>query len=116
MHRAELLWQPSQERVKRTQMYAFMKRASKKYGFAADWPALHRWSITHRDQFWQEMLDFAQIRPSEPATSVATGEGLLGTEWFPGMEFNFSAHLLRFGDDRIAIEAEDEFGRTRSIT
>ena len=116
MQEAELLWQPSREQIQRTQMHAFMSRMSGKYGISPDWPALHRWSVEHRDQFWQEMLDVARIKPATPATAVETGEGMLGTKWFPGMEFNFAAHLLRFDDDRIALEAEDELGRTRSIT
>ena len=97
-------------------MHAFMVRAAAKYAFAPDYPSMHRWSITHRDQFWKEMFDFAGIQPTKPATAVETGQGMLNTKWFPGLEFNFAAYLLRFNDDRIAIEAEDELGRTRSIT
>jgi acetoacetyl-CoA synthetase len=41
---------------------------------------------------------------------------MLGTRWFEGLEFNFAEYLLRFDDDRVAIEAEDELGRTRAIT
>ena len=44
---------------------------------AADWPALHSWSVTHRDQFWQEMLDFARIRPRKSSTSVAARAGIV---------------------------------------
>ncbi len=116
MQDAELLWQPSPERIQKSQMHAFMTMAAKKYGFAADWPALHRWSVEHRDQFWQELLDFAEVAPTKAADSVESGEGMLGTKWFAGMELNFAAHLLRFDDDRVAIEAEDELGRTRTIT
>jgi len=97
-------------------MYAFAARMASKYGFAAGYPSLHRWSITHRDQFWKEMFDLAGIKATKAATAVETGSGMLGAKWFPGLEFNFAAHLLRFGDDRVAIEAEDELGRTRSIT
>ncbi|MEK7755681.1 MAG: AMP-binding protein, partial [Planctomycetota bacterium] len=97
-------------------MYAFTACMAAKYGFAADYPSLHRWSITRRDQFWKEMFDFAGIQATRAATAVEIGSGMLGTKWFPGLEFNFAAHLLRFGDDRVAIEAEDELGRTRSIT
>jgi len=116
MPSAELLWQPTDERARGSQLYAFTARMAAKYGFAADYPSLHRWSITNRDQFWKEMFDFAGIQPTKPATAVETGGGMLGTQWFPGLEFNFAAHLLRFNDDRVAIEAEDELGRTRSIT
>jgi len=112
----ELLWRPSDERTAGTQMYSFMSQAARRYGFGADWPSLHRWSVEHRDQFWGDMLDFAAIRPTKPATTVETGNGMLGTRWFPGLEFNFAAHLLRHNDDRIAIAAEDELGRTRRLT
>jgi len=113
---AELLWQPSDERIRQTQMYAFMTAMAEKYGFAPDYASLHTWSITHRDQFWGEMFDLADIQALTPAASVETGAGMLGTSWFEGLEFNFAAHLLRHDDDRIAIEAEDERGRARSIT
>ncbi|MDO8632850.1 MAG: AMP-binding protein, partial [Phycisphaerales bacterium] len=116
MREAELLWRPSEERVKRSQIFAFMRGAAEKYGFAADYASLHRWSVTRRDQFWGEMLEFAGIRSSKAATAIECGKGMLGTKWFAGLEFNFVEHLLRFDDDRIAIEAEDELGRTRSIT
>ncbi|MBI4716872.1 MAG: acetoacetate--CoA ligase [Planctomycetes bacterium] len=110
------LWRPTPERAARSRMHEFMVQAAARYGFPADWPSLHRWSVTHGDQFWREMWEFAEIRASAPPTAVAVGEGMLGTKWFPGLTFNFAEHLLRFNDDRVAIEAEDELGRTRSIT
>jgi acetoacetyl-CoA synthetase len=97
-------------------MYAFTARMAAKYDFAPDYPSLHRWSIARRDQFWKEMFDFAGIHATKAATAIEIGGGMLGTKWFPGLEFNFAAHLLRFNDDRVAIESEDELGRTRSIT
>jgi len=97
-------------------MHGFMAKMATRYGFARDWSSLHQWSVQHRDQFWREMWDFAGIQATTPAKSTFSGSGMLGTEWFPGLEFNFAQHLLRFCDDRVAIEAEDELGRTRSIT
>ncbi len=111
-----LLWRPSEDRVARSQMFEFMRRAAAKYGFTPDYASMHRWSVTRCDQFWGEMFDYAGIGHSRPASSVASGSGMLGTKWFAGLEFNFAEHLLRFDDDRVAIEAEDELGRTRTIT
>jgi acetoacetyl-CoA synthetase len=116
MTTAEMLWKPSDERIRESQMYQFMSLAAVKYGFAADWRAMHRWSVERRDQFWGEMFGFAQIQTSKPARAVCEGSGMLGTKWFPELEFNFAQHLLRFNDERIAIEADDERGRARSIT
>jgi acetoacetyl-CoA synthetase len=116
MSQHELLWTPSDVRVQRSQMYQLMTRLAGQYGFSAQWPAFHSWSVEHRDRFWKEMFDYAQIKVSQPAGCVVSGQGMLGTRWFKGLRFNFAQHLLRFSDDRIAIESEDERGRTRSIT
>ncbi len=112
----EMLWQPSDERIERSQMHAFMQLVAGKYGVTPDWLSLHRWSVARRDQFWGEMLAWSQVRPSQPARAVFAGEGMLGTTWFPGLQFNFAEQLLRFDDDRIALAAEDEQGRTRTLT
>jgi acetoacetyl-CoA synthetase len=116
MSQPELLWQPTEEQVRRTRMHAFLTEMARRYGFAAQWPALHRWSVEHGDQFWGEMLALSGLRPHAPARAVCEGEGMLDTRWFPGLRFNFAEHLLRFDDDRVAIEAEDERGRTRRVT
>ena len=116
MTEEQALWNPSPERVRGSQMHEFMVKAAEQYGFSPDWQSLHAWSVAHGDQFWQAMFDTAQIAAVQPGTAVCSGEGMLGTKWFPGMKLNFAAHLLRHDDDHIAIEAEDELGRTRSIT
>jgi acetoacetyl-CoA synthetase len=97
-------------------MHAFMTQLAGRYCFAADWPSFHTWSVEHRDRFWQEMWKLAGIHATKPATGVCTGEGMLETKWFPDLQFNFAEHLLRFDDDRIAIAAEDELERCRTIT
>jgi len=110
------LWTPSRERVRGTRMFQFLEESAREFGFAAEWPALHRWSIERRDQFWREMLRVADIRPSAACSETCTGDGLLGTRWFPGMQLNYAAHLLRHTGDRAAIVAEDERGRTQSLS
>ena len=85
---AKLLWKPTEQQIARSQMYAFMVKAAAKYGFEPDWLSMHKWSVTRRDQFWGEMSAFAGIKPTKLASAVCTGEGMLGTKWFPGLEFN----------------------------
>ncbi len=97
-------------------MHAFMIAMAKRYGFTPDWQNLHKWSVTNRERFWHEMLRLAQIKTHTPVQYVTQGSGMLGTKWFPGVNLNFAEHLLRFNDERVAIESEDELGRTRSIT
>jgi len=111
-----LLWKPTTEYAQRSQMFAFMERIRKKHGIAAEWEALRRWSIERRELFWAEMLDFAEITPSAPATRVVSGEGMLGTKWFDGMRLNYARHMLRFDDNEPAIIAETETRQQRTLT
>ena len=112
----ELLWEPTAKQAQATQMHAFMTEAAAEYGFEPKWAALHRWSVEHPDQFWKKMFDFAQISVHAAPSEIQTGEDMINTKWFTGATINFAEHLLRFDDDRIAIESEDERGRQRSIT
>ena len=73
-------------------MHAFMTRIAEKFGVGPNYSALHAWSIEHRQDFWAEMLTFAEIESTTEATATSTGEGMLDTKWFPGMTFNFAAH------------------------
>jgi len=112
----EILWTPDRTRAERSQMHEFIARMAGRYGFTADYRSAHLWSVEHRDQFWKEMWEFAGIRKSKNESSICTGDGMLGTKWFPGLEFNFAQHMLRFNDDRVAIQAADELDRSRILT
>jgi acetoacetyl-CoA synthetase len=105
------LWEPSAERIRASQMYAFMARVAQRYQIAPEWETLRRWSIEHKDRFWAELLEFAGVEPSKPCRSVVSGEGMLGTRWFDGMTLNYARHMLRFDDDHDAILFENELGR-----
>ena len=104
------LWRPSEQRVRSSQMWAFLVRCAEKHGFGRSWDALYQWSITSRGDFWSELLDFAQIQPSAPARAACEGEGMRGTRWFPGMKLNYARHLLRFEGAEPAILFERDRG------
>ncbi|GIK17211.1 MAG: acetoacetyl-CoA synthetase [Planctomycetota bacterium] len=116
MKLGELLWAPSPSRVEASQMHGFLRAMSAKHGFAADWASLHRWSVERREVFWREMLALSGAPLPMDDGRTVVGEGMLGTRWFPGVLVNYAAHLMRHRDDRPAIVAEDERGRTRRLT
>jgi len=97
-------------------MHAFMVRMAETHGFDANWTALHEWSVSRRDCFWEEMLKVAQVQTGGSLAPASTGSSMVATKWFPNATLNFARHLLRFDDERIAIDAEDELGRARSLT
>jgi acetoacetyl-CoA synthetase len=97
-------------------MHEFLSRMSARHGFPADWESLRRWSVERRDLFWSELLRLARIEPSTGPGATYTGEGMLGTKWFPGTTLNYARHLLRFDGDEPAILALDERGNERRIS
>jgi acetoacetyl-CoA synthetase len=107
------LWQPSEERVKSTNMYRFMNLINEKYGQNFDeYESLYEWSIQNIPDFWATMWDFAEIKASQPYTEVVDDLTTMpGANWFLGAQLNFAENLLRYRDGRVALifkgEAQD---------
>jgi len=101
----KMLWRPSEERIKRTNMYRFMRTINEKYGQDFEkYEPLYQWSIDHLEEFWTEMWDFARIKASKTYDRVLDDAAKMpGADWFSGAELNFAENLLRFRDHRPAI-------------
>ncbi|ALI03566.1 acetoacetate--CoA ligase [Pseudomonas sp. FW306-02-F02-AA] len=115
---SEVLWQPSAERIGKTRMDAFRRFSNQRYNLTlADYPALHQWSIDQREDFWQAIVDFFEIKFHQPASTVLReGPQMPNAEWFPGATLNFAEHLLRRRDNAIAVIAIAENGQRESLS
>ena len=61
-----VIWSPSEERVKSSQMYKFMKNINEKYNINLDsFTNLHNWSIENKSDFWSLIWDFFEIKGSK---------------------------------------------------
>ncbi len=102
---AKLLWQPSEERIKSSNMYRFMQFINDRYAKDfADYSDLYQWSIDNISDFWASMWELAEIKTSKPYDRVVDDlHKLPGARWFPGARLNFAENLLRFRDDHTAL-------------
>ena len=102
---AKMLWQPSEERIKNTQMYRFMTRINEKYGKDfSTYDALYQWSIQDIPDFWATMWNFTGVQTSRPYDQVVDDpQRMPGARWFAGAELNFAENLLRYRDDEVAL-------------
>ncbi|MGD8387496.1 MAG: acetoacetate--CoA ligase [Desulfobacteraceae bacterium] len=102
---ANLLWQPSEERIKNTHMYRFMTGINEKFGKNfSTYDELYQWSIQNIADFWAAMWDFAGVRASRSYDQVVDDPlRLPGARWFAGAELNFAENLLRYRDDHVAL-------------
>jgi len=110
------LWVPSPERVAGANLTAFMAAVTARWHRAVpDYPALHRWSIEHPEEFWRSIWEFCDVIGESGAT-VVEGAGMPGTRWFPQARLNFAENLLRHGDseDALVFWGEDKTRRRLS--
>ncbi len=115
---SELLWRPSDERIRQTNMHHFMEFVNERHGRNfKDYGDLYRWSIEEIPSFWAAMWNYGEIISSEPyATVVDDPFRMPGARWFEGAKLNFAENLLRYRDDGIALSFRGEGLATRHVT
>jgi acetoacetyl-CoA synthetase len=102
---SRILWQPSENRIKNSNMFKFMKFVNERYGLNIKvYDELYHWSVHSISEFWAAFWDFAQIRSSKPFDRVVDNvKKMPGAKWFEGARLNFAENLLRYRDDRPAL-------------
>ncbi|TFH72505.1 acetoacetate--CoA ligase [Gammaproteobacteria bacterium LSUCC0112] len=102
--------------------FARWLRATRQLRFES-YEALHQWSVTDREAFWQACLDFCGIQLLEepdplltPAPVLSRGEHLWLDRWFPGTRLNYAQNLLKFDDDHTALIFCDELGHRDTLS
>ncbi len=119
MKLGDLLWKPSEERIKSTNIYKFMQTVNEKYGKNfSNYDEMYEWSITEIPTFWATIWEYGGIISSEPYTEVVDDyKKLPGARWFKDAKLNFAENLLRFRDDKPALTFRGEgWEKSRTIT
>ncbi len=107
---SRLLWTPTEERIKSTNMYRFMQLINQKYDKDfKDYPSLYQWSVENIPEFWKEFWEFGEIISSQPYQNIVEDiDKMPGAKWFTGAKMNFAENLLRYRDDKTAIVFKGE--------
>ncbi len=100
---AELLWQPSPERIER----AGLTRFARARGLPEEYGELWRWSVENLDEFWAAIWE--QFSVDGSYERVLGRREMPGAEWFPGARLSYAHHIFRGKDDReVAIRHASE--------
>ena len=115
---SKLLWKPSEEQIKQTNMYRFMNVVNEKYHQDfTDFAPLYEWSIENIADFWETLWEFADIIASKPYDQVIDDVSRMpGARWFSGARLNFAENLLRYRDDRPALIFKGEAQKSVKMT
>ncbi len=102
---SKLLWKPSEERKKRSNMVKFIDYVNKRYAQKiSSYDELYSWSVTDIPNFWSAVWDFVKIKASKRYDTVVDDLSKMpGARWFIGAKLNFAENLLRYRDDRTAF-------------
>ena len=114
----KLLWKPSEERARNSNMYRFMlfvnERREQNF---THYDGLYEWSVNNIPAFWADVWDFVGIRSSRGYDRVIDDERKMpGAKWFSGARLNFAENLLRFHDDTVALLFKGEDHPVRKMT
>ena len=106
----KLLWEPTEEKIKNSNMYRFMNFINGKFNKSfAEYTSLYQWSVDNLPEFWASMWEFAEIKASKPYDKVIDSEDkMMGVKWFEGSRLNFAENLLRYRDDNVALAFKQE--------
>ena len=115
---AELLWEPTEEQIKKTNLFRFMNFINETYNQKFnEYMPLYEWSVENIPEFWAAFWKFADVIHSKPYEQVVDDVTKMpGAHWFSGAELNFAENLLRFRDDRVALIFKGEDQRSTRMT
>ncbi len=113
---AKIVWQATPGTIRKSNLHRFWSfiHPNKKY---TSYSEIHQWSIKHSEKFWEAVWDFFNIKYSKKwSTILQQPNGIFMPKWFVNSEMNFSENLLRYKDDKVAIQFINEHGAFESIT
>ncbi|WP_406289847.1 acetoacetate--CoA ligase [Embleya sp. NBC_00896] len=118
--RAELLWQPSSERIAAAAVTRYRAWLARERGVRADdYAQLWEWSTAEPEAFWGSLCDWFGLDLG--TRDVVLAEPTMpGARWFPDARLNYTSQALRHADDgdpeRAAIVYLDEDLEPREIS
>ncbi|MEM7053763.1 MAG: acetoacetate--CoA ligase, partial [Pseudomonadota bacterium] len=113
----EALWKPSLDRQQQTHMARFLELIAAEIDPSVqDYDDLYRFSIEQPEAFWCAMWEFAELRGTRGSRFCEDWPAMPGTRFFPDARLNFAENLLRFNDQRPAIQFADEDGSRRTLS
>ena len=114
---SEPLWRPSGARARSTNITSFREfLEARGHPVGGSYGELWEWSVAHQGPFWTAIWDFCGVRGERGKRAMADAERMPGCRYFPDARLNFAENLLRRADDRTAVIARREDGRSRSLS
>ena len=110
-----ILWSPSDDRVKSSQMFRFLQNINAKYDLNLEgFSELHTWSIENKSDFWSSVWDFFKIIGSKGMEPYIDPENKMpGSKFFPTGSVNYAENMLSGNmiGPAIIFKSEDKISK-----
>ncbi|MBO41488.1 MAG: acetoacetate--CoA ligase, partial [Pelagibacteraceae bacterium] len=105
------LWEASQTKKKRSNLYKYEKFLSKKYNLniKQNYSRILKWTINNPNKFWSSIWDFAEVKGIKKEKSYLS-KILFKSKFLINSKLNFAENLLSKNDNSKAITFISENG------
>lgn len=118
MSAPEPIWTPDPATTADSELERFRVFVNDRHQLAlTNYAELQHWSVEQLNDFWLAVWDFFGIDGGARPTVALASERMPGAEWFPGVEVNYAAQILRHpasSEPAIIDIAED--GRESTVS
>ncbi len=112
-----LLWRPTQERIKNSNISRYIEWLSAKRGLKFnEYYELWQWSVDNLEEFWATVWEFFGVKASKRYARVLPSMEMPGAAWFTGAELNYAENVFKAGRKGKAIIFRSESGQDREIS
>ena len=118
MDNPEIIWQPSNESKKSSNLSQFIELVNQRHSksIKTEYQDIWDWSVTNVESFWSLIWDFSEIK-GHKGSNISENIGLMpGARFFPDAKLNYAENLLREPNNAIAIEEFREDGFSNTLT
>lgn len=114
----EVIWRPSEERIKESKLSDFMGWLKKEKSIhLTNYDEMWRWSVNELETFWESVWEYTGVIANTPYNKVLSGKLMPNAEWFNGATLNFTENAFAEAhDSRTAIYFQSEFIKTTEIS
>ena len=105
MDNPEIIWQPSSESEKSSNLSRFIESINQRYSTSikTEYQDIWDWSVNNVEKFWSLMWDFSEIKGSKGTKITENIRRIPGARFFPDAKLNYAENLLRAADNLSLI-------------
>lgn len=114
----DVIWSPSEDRIKDSVLWDFMSWLKREKGVEVkDYTQMWKWSVDELESFWESVWEYSGVISNSPYSKVLGVATMPGAEWFPGSSLNFTENIFaQSQDNHPALYFRSEFISTQEMS